>query len=134
MFERCRFSYLNAILLNRYFTSKLEQRIFLEDDPNSNCVEYEESTYEDCDNDYIHRMLKEKCPPGFMPVWATEDTANVTTYLETKSLECEDSFQEILTGTEESGRYLISILMILTDIFRLSAALYGDKNKDNIYQ
>ena len=50
-----------------------------------------------------------------MPVWATEDTSNVTTYLETTSLECEDSFQEILTGTEESGnnRYLTNILMTL---------------------
>ena len=87
----------------RYFSTKLEQKIFLEEDPNSNCIDYKESTYEDCDNNYIQKVLQQNYPHGFMPVWATENISDVTTYLATNSTDFHDPYAEILTGTEESG-------------------------------
>ena len=47
--------------------------------------------------------MQQNYPHGFMPVWATENISDVTTYLATNSTDFHDPYAEILTGTEESG-------------------------------
>ena len=58
---------------------------------------------QDCDNAFIRRFLLENYPPGFVPIWATDNLTEVTTYLMTKKSDFSDKYQEIVTGTEDSG-------------------------------
>lgn len=51
-----------------------------------------------------------------MPVWATENISDVTTYLATNSTDFHDPYAEILTGTEESGTHLHSKLVVIKTI------------------
>ena len=89
--------------MKRYYTTQLEQRIFIEEDPNTDCKDYKDATYEDCDNIYIRSKLQRHYPPGFMPMWATEDSSNVTQHIETSSPDFHEEYHGILSGTEESG-------------------------------
>ena len=38
-----------------------------------------------------------------MPIWATDNMTEVTTHLTTKNPDFYDKYQEIVTGTEDSG-------------------------------
>ena len=59
--------------------------------------------FQDCDNDFIRKALKNIYPSGFIPIWATDNLTEVTTHLRTKKSDFSDKYQEIVTGTEDSG-------------------------------
>ena len=60
--------------------------------------------------------MQQNYPHGFMPVWATENISDVTTYLATNSTDFHHPYAEILTGTEESGTDLHSKLVVMKTI------------------
>ena len=97
---------------------ELEQHIFIEADPNKACRDYagRKETYEDCDLDFIESQLRQNYPPEFTPIWATSNMSAVTTLYVNKSAEFPDKFENILTGTQNSGTQnlisgLINILL-----------------------
>ena len=115
---------------------ELEQHIYMEADPHKTCRDYagRKETYEDCDLAFIESQLSKNYPPEFRPIWATSNMSAVTTLYVNKSDEFTDKFVNILTGTENSGRYF-SVLLSDNLIYpRLPTTLYGDKHQDSFHR
>jgi hypothetical protein len=69
-------AYTNALMLT------LSQEIFVEGDKNQNCNNYPNSrfdSYNDCDKDFIKRVLS-TFKPSFVPFWATDNMTEATTF------------------------------------------------------
>ena len=58
---------------------------------------------QDCDNAFIRRFLHENYPQGFVPIWATDNLTEVTTNLRTTKSDFFVKYQEIVTGSMDSG-------------------------------
>ena len=59
------------------FAIKLRENIYVEEDKTKRCVNYPYSryeTYNDCDKDF----LASAAPPGFVPIWSTNNSSKVT--------------------------------------------------------
>ena len=57
-----------------------KENIFVEEDTSKNCINYPNDKYEsynDCDEDFLRSALI----PELVPIWLTNNTKNVTTYL-----------------------------------------------------
>ena len=55
----------------------INQRVFVEEDSTNSCKNYpnqEYASYQECDNKFVRNMLH-----GLIPVWLTENFAEVTT-------------------------------------------------------
>ena len=66
--------------LYKYYAVQFHQTIFVEEDPSKECTEYPNNDYKsyaECDADFVQKFLKLSVPAGFLPVWATEDLADV---------------------------------------------------------
>ena len=88
----------------RYFATKFTQIIHVKDDPKVTCDNYEEESYDSCDQDFINRTLNKYYPPDFVPIWATNNFSMVTTLIETEREEkFEDNYADIVSGVENSG-------------------------------
>ena len=65
-----------------YFAAEFKQNSFVEDDPLKECRNYpndEFDSYSQCDKKFVETVFEKYFPPGFMPVWATDDVEKVTT-------------------------------------------------------
>ena len=65
----------------KYYAVQFHQNVFVEGDPSKDCTEYPNThfeSYAECDSDFVEKFLERNFPKGFLPVWATEDLANVT--------------------------------------------------------
>ena len=68
-------------IVYKYYAAKFHQNTFLESDPSKHCSNYPNSqheSYEDCDDKFVRKFLETYFPDGFLPVWATDDSVNVT--------------------------------------------------------
>ena len=65
----------------RYFSVQFGQKRFSEDDPGKICKEYINTTYNDCDEEFLKNLLQKNYPAEFMPVWATSNFSLVTTFI-----------------------------------------------------
>ena len=75
---RFRFIYINKYL---FFSSQTE---LSPDDENSDCVHYPTesfSSYADCDQDFVRRIL----PQGLVPFWTVDDPSQATNYYSTQN-------------------------------------------------
>ena len=128
----------------RYYSTKIGQQIFIEEDPNHKCSSYKKGSYnvrskekstgkkvffQDCDNDFIRKALKIFYPDGFNPIWATDDLSEVTTHLMTNNSVFYHKYNEIVIGTEDSGevlKYIISFIEFTLSFLasRLSPSLH----------
>ena len=64
--------------LRRAYIVDISQRVFVEEDPTNTCRNYpneEYLSYQECDDQF----LRDHLPAGLMPVWMTEDFADVST-------------------------------------------------------
>ena len=86
----------------RYFAVKFNQNKFVENGLGKKCKNYINTKYSDCDDKFIHKVLDKNYPPGFLPIWATNDLSNVTTSIVGNKANVDDAFAEIVTGTAES--------------------------------
>ena len=62
------------------------QRELSPDDENSDCVHYPTqsfSSYADCDQDFVRRIL----PQGLVPFWTVDDPSQATNYYSTQNLQ-----------------------------------------------
>ena len=80
----------------------MEQEMFEEEDEDNPCKNYPNEDYEsfeDCDNTFVHDFLEYKFPVQFMPIWATDNTSQVTLLeaLKTNGLELLD-YKKIISG------------------------------------
>ena len=65
-----------------YYAVQMHQTVFVEKDKSKSCMEYPSSQYESyaaCNDDFVHKFLRKIFPAGFIPVWATDNLAQVTT-------------------------------------------------------
>ena len=88
--------------LYRYYSVQLSQNVFTEEDPGKQCKNYVERSYNDCDQHFIKKVLREHYPPGFMPVWATSNLSSVTTFLTGNKNTFPKNYADIISGTLES--------------------------------
>ena len=67
--------------------------------------------YQDCDDAFIRRSLDKHYPKGFTPIWATDNMTEVTTHLVTNNsdIDFSEKYQEIVTGTEDSGGVIFQL-------------------------
>ena len=86
----------------RYYSVQLSQKVFTEEDPGKKCKHYVETSYNDCDQQFIKKMLRENYPPGFMPVWATSNLSSVTTFITGDKSNFSEKYKNIILGTLES--------------------------------
>ena len=86
----------------RYYSVQLSQNVFTEEDPGKKCKHYIETSYNDCDEQFIKKMLRENYPPGFMPVWATSNLSSVTTFITGNKNNFSKNYKNIILGTLES--------------------------------
>ena len=64
--------------LRRSYIVDISQRVFVEEDPTNTCRNYpneEYLSYQECDDHFVRNQL----PAGLVPVWMTEDFADVST-------------------------------------------------------
>ena len=62
----------------RSYMVDIAQRVFVEEDPNSNCRNYpnqEYQSYQECDDKFVRNFL----PGGLTPIWITDDFTEVST-------------------------------------------------------
>ena len=86
----------------RYYSVQLSQNVFTEEDLGKKCKHYVETSYNDCDEHFIKKFLKENYPPGFMPVWATSNLSSVTTFITGNKNTFSKNYADIISGTLES--------------------------------
>ena len=56
----------------------INQRVFVEEDPSSNCRDYpnqEYQSYQECDNQFMRKPL----PAELTPIWITDHVDSITT-------------------------------------------------------
>ena len=61
----------------RSYMVDIAQRVFVEEDPNSNCRNYpnqEYQSYQECDDKFVRNFL----PGGLTPIWITDDFTEVS--------------------------------------------------------
>ena len=88
----------------RYYSVQFNQDIFKEKDPQNICKEYSASkTFEKCDQDFIKKTLRKRCPRDFLPIWATDDLSKVTKYYKHEKDGFQWKYSRILNGIHESG-------------------------------
>ena len=90
----------------RNFATELKQTVFNDDDPRSRCHDYNhQDTFEDCDDIFIKDHLRDNYPPGFMPIWATDNFSEVTTHLVTNPSSDQDRrYEGLIHGRLFSGK------------------------------
>ena len=88
-------------LFFRYYAAEFEQSIFDEEDSNSNCKEYTNTTYDECDKIFIKNFFLNNFE-GFMPIWATENISEVTKFWNSNGSNMH-SYHNIFDGTMDSG-------------------------------
>jgi hypothetical protein len=67
---------------------ELQQTVFMEEDTEKNCTNYpneEFQSYDDCDATFVRQSLAKYYGPDYVPIWVTEDQANVTMLMEEAS-------------------------------------------------
>ena len=87
----------------RYYAVEFEQNVFVEEDEDKNCSNYDNDSYEDCDRRYIQEKLSRNYPDGFMPVWATGNMTKVTKLFLSNSSSFHAKYQDLILGIEQSG-------------------------------
>ena len=90
------------------FALKLKETQFVEDDESKNCVNYPNrkyETYNNCDEDFVNSVI----PTDLVPIWATNNTENVTRHLFLKSEP--NYYVDIIEGTLMSQCQLPCSLM-----------------------
>ena len=66
-------------------------------------IHYVHRPSQDCDNAFIRRLLHENYPRGFVPIWATDNLTEVTSNLKTTKSDFFVKYQEVVTGSMNSG-------------------------------
>ena len=87
----------------RYFAVKFHQNMFVENDPGKRCNNYNTNSYDDCDADFIKTILEKNYPAGFLPVWASEDSLDVTKYIFSSNKSFEAAYADIISGDAGSN-------------------------------
>ena len=90
------------------FALKLKETQFVEDDESKNCVNYptrKYETYNNCDEDFVNSVI----PTDLVPIWANNNTENVTRHLFLKSEP--NYYVDIIEGTLMSQCQLPCSLM-----------------------
>ena len=93
----------------KYFAVGFHEEIFVENDPLNECVIYPTKqylSYKDCDSEFVKKYLASKFPPGFMPLWASDQIENVTTRISLKgNISSEDinAYKDIMVGATLSS-------------------------------
>ena len=86
----------------RYYAVEFSQNRFIESDPGKKCKTYITSSFNDCDEQFIKKELERKYPPGFLPIWATDNHSMVTTYITGNKNTFEDNYTGFVSGTTKS--------------------------------
>ena len=85
-----------------YYAVAFHQNIFVENDPARKCKEYQKESYDDCDSKFIAGVLEKNYPPGFLPIWATNDLTKVTKMIYGQNYSFSNAFTKIITGSAVS--------------------------------
>ena len=88
--------------LYRYYSVQFNQKKFTEKDPGKKCKNYRETTYNECDQQFILEQLREKYPVGFMPVWATNNLSSVTTFITGNKTSFYMNYERLILGALKS--------------------------------
>ena len=86
----------------RYYATKFTQIVHIKEDPKVDCNNYEKDSYDDCDIAFIDNYLKKNYPADFVPIWATSNYSHVTSLIK-RTWEFDDLYEEIVSGSEDSG-------------------------------
>ena len=86
----------------RYFSVQFEQKRFSPHDPGKICRKYVETSYKDCDEEFMKKLLQKNYPASFMPVWATDNMSLVTTYITGNQDSFYENYQGMILGTLQS--------------------------------
>ena len=87
----------------RYYVVKFNQKKLTENDPGKKCKNYITTSFNDCDDQFIKDVLKRKAPAGFMPVWATDNLASVTTSMVADICDPCPTYSDLISGIAESS-------------------------------
>ena len=85
---------------------EISKNIYLEEDLKKNCRDYPNTDFESfnaCDEFYIQQIFNAYFPPGFMPVWFTNNLSIVSTHVKTEAFK--DSpvdLEDLVAGDEDS--------------------------------
>ena len=85
-----------------YYAAEFEQSIYDEEDPNNNCKNYINTSYDECDKKFIKDFFLNNFE-GFMPIWATTNISEVTRFWNSNGSNMH-SYQKIFDGTMDSGK------------------------------
>ena len=117
--------------VRKYYAVKFHQKISVENDPTNHCRIYPNDrfkTYDDCDADFIRRILEASYPSGFLPVWATNDSSKVTTKVVGKDEAFKNKsipYTHIVSGSAENDCPLPCTTTQITGVF------WDEKPEDN---
>ena len=100
-----------------YYAVQFSQNVFVENDPGKKCKNYINTKYSNCDDEFIQKVLDKNYPPGFLPIWATNDTSKVTTSIVGNKNTFDDAYAEIVSGTAESECPLPCLSTDITSVF-----------------
>ena len=95
-------------MVYKYYAVKFEQKVFVEEDPSVVCAEYPTERYqsfEECDSEYLKKMLQKSFSTNFTPIWAVDGTDSVTQwiYLDTEKYKTEMiAYNGLITGISVS--------------------------------
>ena len=111
----------------RYFSVQFDQKMFSEDDPGKICKEYVNTTYNDCDEEFLKRLLQKNYPAEFMPVWATNNSSLVTTFIMGDQDYFYKNYTGMILGTMKSDCHAPCTSTQITSVFldEKSGGLHG---------
>ena len=101
----------------RYYAVEFSQNKLTETDPGKKCKNYINTSYNECDDQFIKNELIRKCPTGFMPVWATNNLSDVTTYITGDEDSFDGSYADIVSGITKSGCLVPCTSTKITSVF-----------------
>ena len=87
----------------RYYSVHFNQKKFTEKDPGKKCKNYFETSFDDCDQEFLGKLLKEKYPPGFLPLWATKNLSSVTTLIIGNGSKFSKNYEGFILGDLKSN-------------------------------
>ena len=86
----------------RYYSVQFNQKKFTERDPGKKCKNYHKTSFDDCDQEFFGKLLKEKYPPGFLPLWATNNLSTVTTLIRGNGSKFSKNYEGFILGDLKS--------------------------------
>ena len=124
--------------INKYYALQFHQNIFLEMDQSRACVDYPSlhfESYDECDNKFVNKFLENNFPKDFLPIWATDDIANVTKLIKLDgkvSGKQMRAYKDLIKGTTQSDCRQPCKSTDIKAVFVEEKTVGGDESKIDI--